>query len=194
MQQETGMQHKKARLLRAALRQGVAFWRWHGYTRGRREKTHAHRIRGLLPPCATSLLPGAAQSHKTAISGRAHNGAYLMEERTMTIDVYAQYFSAECTYNGTERRAAIVSLTSDSEQGHITYTASASFFPHKSDDDFAVSYDACVSQVLYEGKGRRSKKKEAAFLAELHPVIDALAAKLGARVHWDKALREARLG
>ena len=112
----------------------------------------------------------------------------------MTIDVYSQYFSAECEYGGVRRRAALVTLTSDSEQGHITYTAGVTFFPHVDDEDFAVSYDAMQSQVLYEGKGRRSKKKEESFMESLHPVIDSLAAKLGAKVFWDKALGPERRG
>lgn len=112
----------------------------------------------------------------------------------MTVDVYAQYFSAECTYSGVRRRAALVSLTADSEAGHIRYTASASFFPHTVDDDYAVSYDAVVSKVLYDNAGRRSKKREQELLAGLQSVIDELAAALKAAVHWDKPLREARLG
>ena len=112
----------------------------------------------------------------------------------MTIDVYAQYFSAECTAGGVRRRAALVTLTADSEAGHISYTAGATFFPHVTDDDFAVSYDAQVSKVLYDNSGRRSKKREQELLAGLRPTIDGLAAQLGATVNWDAPLREARLG
>lgn len=107
----------------------------------------------------------------------------------MTVNVYSQFFSAECEYNGVRRRAALVSLCSDSEQGHITYSASVTFFPHVDDEDYAVSYDAFQSQVLYEGKGRRSKKKETVFLEGLHPVIDGLSGQIGAKVFWDKPLR-----
>ena len=112
----------------------------------------------------------------------------------MTTDVYAQYFAAECEFNGTVRRAALVSLTADSEAGHISYTAGATFFPHTADDDFAISYDAAVSEQLYAAAGRRSKKREQELLDRLRPTVDALAAKLGAVVHWDKPLREARRG
>ncbi|MBR1912575.1 MAG: hypothetical protein IJ828_09510 [Treponema sp.] len=112
----------------------------------------------------------------------------------MTIDVYAQYFSASCTFNGTERRAARVTLTSDSEQGHIAYTAAATFFPHKDETDFAVSYDAYVSKVVFEGSGRRSKKREASLLAQLHSVIDEIAATINATVDWNAPLRSAQLG
>ncbi len=112
----------------------------------------------------------------------------------MTIDVYAQYFSASCTFNGTERRAARVTLTSDSEQGHIAYTAAATFFPHKDETDFAVSYDAYVSKVVFEGSGHRSKKREASLLAQLHSVIDEIAATINATVDWNAPLRPAQLG
>ncbi len=112
----------------------------------------------------------------------------------MTVNVYSRYFSAECEYGGVRRRAALITLCSDSEQGHITYSASVTFFPHVDDEDFAVSYDAARTQVLYEGKGRRSKKKEEGFLEGLQPVIDGLSGQLGARVFWDKPLRPERRG
>ena len=112
----------------------------------------------------------------------------------MTTDVYSQYFSAECEYDGVRRRAALVTLTADSEQGHISYTAGVTFFPHVDDEDFAVSYDAARSQVLYEGTGRRSKKREEALLGGLHPAVDALAAALNATVLWDRPLRPERRG
>ena len=112
----------------------------------------------------------------------------------MTTDVYAQYFSAEGTFNGRPRHAALVALTVDSEQGHVRYTASASFFPHDAEDDFGVSYDALLSEVLFEGPGRRSKKREAALLEGLRDKISALSAAEGAKVYWDRPLREARLG
>ena len=34
-----------------------------------------------------------------------------------TIDVYKQYFCAECTFNGVERRGAAVWLTAESDSG-----------------------------------------------------------------------------
>lgn len=77
-----------------------------------------------------------------------------------TINVYLQYFAAECTFNNVDRHAAAVMLTAVSEEGQIRYEIAVSFFPHVSDDDFAVSYDAYFSKVLYEAKGRRSKKRE----------------------------------
>jgi hypothetical protein len=112
----------------------------------------------------------------------------------MTTDVYSQYFAAEMTYAGVQRRAAIVNLTVDSEAGHVRYSASVSFFPHSSDDDFGVSYDAFFEKEIYNGQGRRSKKREEKFLKDLHSVIDALSDETGGNVFWEKPLREARRG
>ena len=79
----------------------------------------------------------------------------------MTTDVYSQYFAADCIFCGVARHAALVSLTVDSEGGRVSYSVSASFFPHTDEDDFSVSYDAFVSKIVYEGVGRRSKKRPA---------------------------------
>ena len=81
-----------------------------------------------------------------------------------TINVYEQYFAADCTYNGIRRRAALVALISDSNAGMITYEASVTFFPHRDEEDYAVSYDACFVKELYHATGRRSKKREKEFL------------------------------
>ncbi len=112
----------------------------------------------------------------------------------MVINVYEQYFAAECEFNGVKRRAALVVLTSDSEAGNIRYEAAVTFFPHTDEEDYAVSYDAYFSRVLYEGKGRRSKKREVGLMLEFQSVIDELAAEAGGRVFWDEPLREARRG
>jgi hypothetical protein len=112
----------------------------------------------------------------------------------MTVNVYEQYFAAEGTANGAARRGALVMLISDSDAGQIRYEAAVTFFPHRDDEDFAVSYDAYASEVLYEAKGRRSKKREAAFLADLRAHVDGLAARLGCKVLWDKPLRGERRG
>lgn len=111
-----------------------------------------------------------------------------------TVNVYEQYFKAECTANGVARHAALAALISDSEAGNIRYEAAVTFFPHNDENDFAVSYDAYFSSVIYEGKGRRSKKREKAMLEHFREDIDALAAKAGGKVFWDEPLREARLG
>ena len=111
-----------------------------------------------------------------------------------TINVYQQYFAAKCVFNGVERHAASVLLISDSEAGTIRYEAAVSFFPHSDPEDFAVSYDAYASKVLYESAGRRSKKREAALLQSLREHIDELAASLNGSVDWDSPLGEARCG
>ena len=112
----------------------------------------------------------------------------------MEINVYSQYFAAQGCFSGVERRGAHVLLISDSEAGNIKYTAAVSFFPHRDDEDFAVSYDAYFSKELYSAAGRRSRKREAALMEQLRGVIDALAADNGATVHWGHPLNEARLG
>lgn len=111
-----------------------------------------------------------------------------------TIDAYKQYFSAECVYNGVARKGAVVTLTATSDSGNITYEACVSFFPHREETDFSISYDAFASEILYSAKGRRAKKREAVLLAELKEHVDALAAGLGGTVHWDKPLRDAVYG
>ena len=110
----------------------------------------------------------------------------------MVVNVYEQYFAAEGIFNGVERRGALVMLVSDSEAGTICYRAAVTFFPHRDEEDYAVSYDAFFEQELYRAPGRRSKKREAAMLEHLPTEIDALASVHGARVLWDRPLREAR--
>lgn len=111
------------------------------------------------------------------------------------VDVWQRYFAADCTYSGVPRRAASVTLTATSDAGTIRYEAAVSFFPHRSEDDFGVSYDAYAARELYAASGRRSKKREAALLErDLRPAVDALAAELGGKVFWDQPLRDARLG
>ena len=112
----------------------------------------------------------------------------------MVINVYEQYFEAEATFQGVERKGALVFLISDSENGEITYTAAVTFFPHRDEEDYGVSYDAYFEKVLYSGKGRRSKKREAAYLEELPSIIDELSRENHAKVLWEKPLREARRG
>ena len=112
----------------------------------------------------------------------------------MTVNVYEQYFEGDLMANGVLRRGALVMLIADSEAGHIRYEAAVTFFPHEEENDFAVSYDAYYSAVLFDGPGRRSKKREEKLLVGLPGEIDALARAAGGAVHWDRPLREARRG
>ena len=64
------------------------------------------------------------------------------------VDIYKQYFSAECTFNGVKRRGAVVWLNAESDSGIIRYEVGVTFFPHKDDEDFAISYDASFNSFL----------------------------------------------
>ena len=110
------------------------------------------------------------------------------------INVYEQYFEAECVFNEVARHAALVMLISDSEQGNIAYKAAVTFFPHNDPEDFGVSYDAYLEKELYSAKGRRSKKREQQLLKDLPNRIQQLSGEIGGTVFFDKPLREARLG
>ena len=109
-----------------------------------------------------------------------------------TINVYEQYFEAKMKYNDVDRKGALVMLIADSDAGNIKYEAAVSFFPHRDEEDYAVSYDAYFSKVLFEDKGRRSKKRDAEYLDSLRENIDEIAKEAGGEVFWDKPLREAR--
>ncbi len=111
-----------------------------------------------------------------------------------TVNVYERYFEAEGNFNEVERRAVNVMLVSDSEAGQIRYEACVSFFPHRDEEDFAVSYDAFFSKVMFEGKGRRSKKREEKLLEELQTAVDEMTLENGATVFWDRPLIDERRG
>ena len=110
------------------------------------------------------------------------------------IDVFMQYFAASCEFAGVSRKGAAVRLTACSDAGQIRYSVSVSFFPHRDDEDFAVSYDAYAERVLFAGKGRRSKKKEEAYLSALQTEADAAAETLSGTIFWDQPLTEPRRG
>ena len=112
----------------------------------------------------------------------------------MTVNVYERYYSAEAEFNGVSRHGALVMLVADSDAGNIKYEAAVTFFPHNDEEDYAVSYDAYFSKVLYESKGRRSKKREEALLQTLTSEIDEMAETIGGKVLWDQPLREERRG
>lgn len=110
------------------------------------------------------------------------------------INVYEQYFEAKLTFNGVQRHAALVMLVSDSEAGNIKYEAAVTFFPHNDEEDYAVSYDAYFSKILYEGKGRRSKKREKLLIDSLWDSIERLSNQAGGSVFRDKPLCDAKFG
>ena len=112
----------------------------------------------------------------------------------MTINVYERYYAAEAEFNGVPRHGALVMLIADSDAGNIRYEAAVTFFPHNDDEDYAVSYDAYLIKVLYEAKGRRSKKREQSLLETLTSEIDQLAETIKGKVLWEQPLREERRG
>ncbi len=112
----------------------------------------------------------------------------------MEINVYSQYYKAQASFYSVERRGAQILLISNSEAGMISYKVAVSFFPHRDPEDFAISYDAYFEKEIFNAPGRRSKKREAAFLDSLRSEIDALAAEHGASVDWEHPLNEARMG
>ena len=118
----------------------------------------------------------------------------MRKEQLMDIDVYQQYFGAEGRFSGVRRRGAAVMLTASSGGGEIRYTLTVSFFPHADAEDFGISYDAAFSEILYEGKGRRSGKREQSLLKSLREHADALAAAQHAEIFWEQPLIEARFG
>lgn len=61
-------------------------------------------------------------------------------------------------------------------------------------EDFGISYDAYASKVIYNEKGRRSKKRDALMLEQVKEVADALAEEMNGVIYWDKPLREAVYG
>ena len=111
-----------------------------------------------------------------------------------TVNVYEQYFAAELEYSGVPRRGALVMLTAESDAGNIRYEAAVTFFPHREETDYAVSYDARFAREVYADRGRRSRKREAKLLETFRQEIDALAEAAGGRVFWDKPLRPERRG
>ncbi len=110
------------------------------------------------------------------------------------IDVYQQYFEGFCVANEVERHGVLVRLTATSDEGKISYEVGISFFPHRDPEDFGISYDAEASRAIYQASGRRSKKREEAFLAGIRPVAEALAGQFDGTIDWEKPLIEARRG
>lgn len=116
------------------------------------------------------------------------------ECRMKVIDVYKQYFNAECIYNDVPRKGAVVTLTATSDSGTIMYEVGITFFPYRDPEDFAISYDAYMGKEIFKAKGRRSKKREEKLLAEFRTHADEMAEELGGTIFWDKPIREACYG
>ncbi len=110
------------------------------------------------------------------------------------IDVYKQYFSARCTFNGVERLGVVIWLMAESASGNIRYEIGVSFFPHKDAEDFAISYDACALKEVCNASGRRSKKRDEQFLAQVQEVANELASSLEGVIYWEQPLNEAQYG
>ena len=108
------------------------------------------------------------------------------------IDVYMQYFAADCVFNDVPRHAAVVKLTSTSGEGVITYEVSVSFFPFNDPEEFGISYDAFFSKVLSQAKGRRTNKKDELYLSMVRETADELAQSAGGSIDWEKPLIPAR--
>ena len=110
------------------------------------------------------------------------------------INVYEQYFEGHAVANGVERKGVRIALIAASEEGNIRYEVMVNFFPHTEEDPFLIAYDAVETKELYSAKGRRSKKREEGYLAEIRTVADELAARRNGTIDWEKPLIEARRG
>lgn len=108
------------------------------------------------------------------------------------IDIYMQYFAADCVFNEIPRHAAVVKLTSTSDEGVITYEVSVSFFPFNDPEDFVISYDAFFSKILSQEKGRRTKKKDELYLSMVQETANELAQSADGSIDWEKPLIPAR--
>lgn len=112
----------------------------------------------------------------------------------MTVNVFERYYAADAEFNGVPRHGALVMLVATSEEGNIRYEAAVTFFPHSDEEDYAVSYDAYFSKILYEAKGRRSKKREEVLMLEFQHHIDELAQGIQGTVLWEQPLKKERRG
>lgn len=111
-----------------------------------------------------------------------------------TIKVYEQYFKANCMVSEVERRAVAVMLISTSEEGRIKYEVALTFFPHRDEEDYAITYDGYQARTVYEAPGRRSKKREKELMDNFRAEADILAAEMKGEIYWDTPLIEARRG
>ena len=110
------------------------------------------------------------------------------------VNVYEQYFEGHCRVYDTDWKGVRVALVATSEEGTVRYEVQVNFFPHTEEDPFLISYDKVGTKELYFAKGRRSKKREEAYLSIIRGIGDELAAKMDGTIDWDKPLIEARRG
>jgi len=111
-----------------------------------------------------------------------------------SIDVYYRCYEAEAEIDGMPMHAAEIALRSDYEDGHIAYTARLIFFAHNEPGDFTIPFAPCFEKELYSGKGRRSRKREAALReAQFEAAVNELAAEAGGKLFWDKPLTDAKI-
>lgn len=110
------------------------------------------------------------------------------------INVYERYYRADCVCSGIQRNAALVDLRATYDKGQLKYEVAVNFFPFTAPDDFAVTYDAVLEKTVFERRGRRSKKREAALLEGFQSNCDELAASAGGTIFWDAPLTAAKLG
>lgn len=112
------------------------------------------------------------------------------------ISVYEQYFGAKYMFEDGEDRieykGVVVSLVATSDNGHISYEVKLTFFPYQTPDDFVIPFMATNTKIIYDAKGRRSKKREAVLLEEFRAHADELAAQIDGIIYWDKPLIPAK--
>lgn len=106
------------------------------------------------------------------------------------VDVYSQYFCADCVCNGTQRNGALVRLKATSDNGFVSYEVGVTLYPRVDDNDWSVTFDACYLKEIYSAKGRRSKKRETEMMEDFRTHVDALVAEHKGVVLWDKPLTD----
>jgi hypothetical protein len=110
------------------------------------------------------------------------------------IDVFDGAYRAKANLNNIERKGVIVKLTADGGAGMIRYEVSVIFFPYRDPEDFGITYDAVLTKEIYNGKGRRSKKREEEMVAAIRETAEELILDQDAEIYWDQEIRPVRRG
>ncbi len=139
--------------------------------------------------CKDHLLFIIINNRQILMSLQKQKGGMVLK----SIDIYKQYFAAAADFGGDVRRGASVVLNASSDNGNIEYKVCVSFFLHEDEEDFRISYDRYFEKLLFSGKGRRTKKRDALYMDGLRPAADEIAAENGAVIFWDDPLIEARI-